>query len=441
MPRLAINGGKKVRTKKFPAYLNIGREEQEAVKKVIKGGILSRYLGAWHQNFYGGEEVQKLEKEWAKYFGVKHAIAVNSATSGLYAAVGASGVGPGDEVIVSPYTMSASATSALIFNGVPVFADIEPEYFCLDPKSVEEKITKQTKAIVVVDIFGQSYDADKINRLAKKHKITVIEDCAQAPGAKYKGKWAGTLGDIGVYSLNYHKHIHTGEGGIVVTNNDKLAERVRLIRNHAEAVVGAKGYDSLVNMIGFNFRMTEIEAAIGRTQLKKLSALVKKRQKNVEYLSKKLSKIPCIEAAPTRPGATHVYYNHVFKFKPEVAGITRNKFIEAVKAELPVSTLRETEGVKIGCGYVKPIYLEPIFQKQIAYGDKGCPFKCPHVKNKPNYSRGICPTVEKMHDEILFSHELMGAQMTKEDLDDVYKAFLKVWENISEFKGKNAKKN
>lgn len=440
MPKLAILGGKKVRTKKFPAYLNIGREEQIAALRVLKTGILSRYLGAWHPNFYGGDEVKRFEKNWAKHFGVKHAICVNSATSGLYAAIGASGVGPGDEVIVSPYTMSASATAALIFNSVPVFADIEEDYFCLDPKSIEEKITKQTKAIVVVDIFGQSYDADKINKLAKKHNLIVIEDCAQAPGAKYKGKWAGTLGDIGVYSLNYHKHIHTGEGGVVVTNDDVLAERVRLIRNHAEAVVANKGYDSLVSMIGFNFRMTEIEAAIGSSQLKKLPLLVKKRQKNVEYLSKKLSEVPCIEVAPTRPGATHVYYNHVLKFIPEVAGVSRNAFIDAVKAELPVSKLRETEGVKIGCGYVKPIYLEPLFHEQIAYGDKGCPFKCPHVKNKPEYKKGICPVVEKMHEEILITHELMGAQMNKKDLDDVYNAFLKVWQNIDELREKCAKK-
>jgi len=262
-------GGERVRKEKFPAYRPIGKEEEDAALRVIRSGVLSKYLGSWHEDFYGGPEVRALESEWAAYFNVKHAIAVNSATSALYCAVGAVGIGPGDEVIVSPYTMSASATAALIYNAIPVFADIEEDYFCLSPESVEKRITERTKAIIVVDIFGQPYDADRINAIAKTHGLYVIEDSAQAPGAKYKGKWAGTLGDIGIISLNYHKHIQTGEGGILVTDNDELAEKLRLIRNHAEAVVEAKGFSTLVNMIGFNYRMTEIEAAIAREQFKK----------------------------------------------------------------------------------------------------------------------------------------------------------------------------
>src|SRR5574344_1647548 len=249
---LAINGGKKVRTELFPAYRVIGKEEEDAVVKVLRSGILSKYLGCWADDFYGGPQVQALEKEWAEYFGVKHAISMNSATSALYCAAGAIGLNPEDEVIVSPYTMAASATAPLIYNAVPIFADIEEEYFCLDVESIEAKITPKAKAIIVVDIFGQPYDAERINALAKKHNLYVIEDTAQAPGAKYKGKYAGTLGDIGVFSLNYHKHIHCGEGGIIVTDNDELAERLRLIRNHAEAVVDAKGTTDLVNMVGFN---------------------------------------------------------------------------------------------------------------------------------------------------------------------------------------------
>lgn len=240
MSKLAIKGGKKIRTQKFLSSNTISKEEQAAANRVLKSGILSRFLGTWHEDFYGGPEVRAFEKEWAKYFKVKHAIAVNSATSGLFCAIGASGVGPGDEVIVSPYTMGASAIAPLIYNAIPVFADIEKDYFCVSPESIEKNITKRTKAIVAVDIFGQAYDANKINKIAKKHNLIVIEDCAQAPGASYKGKLTGTLGDIGIYSLNYHKHIHTGEGGVVVTNDDKLADKIRLIRNHAEVVVGKK---------------------------------------------------------------------------------------------------------------------------------------------------------------------------------------------------------
>lgn len=434
MPELALLGGKKVRTEKFPAYRVIGQEEEKAVSRVFASGIFSRFLGCWHEDFYGGPEVRAFEREWAEFFNVKHAIAVNSATSAIYCAVGAAGVGPGDEVIVSPYTMTASAIAPLIYNAIPVFADIEEDYFCLSPESIEERITDRTKAIIVVDIFGQSYDVDRINAIAKKHNLLVIEDCAQAPGATYNGKYAGILGDIGIYSLNYHKHIHTGEGGVVVTDNDELAERVRLIRNHAEAVVGDKGYSTLVNMIGFNYRMTEIEAAIGREQLKKLPGLIEARLKNVEYLAEKLSEIPCLEPAKSRNGSKHVFYLHALKFNGNLAGIHRNRFVEAVKAELEPTELRETEGVKVGAGYVKPLYLQPLYQNRVAYGDKGCPWTCESYKRKVSYEKGICPVAERMHFDELITHELMRPPMTKEDLNDVVSAFWKVWDNREELK-------
>ena len=432
MKKLAINGGKKVRRAKFPAYTIFGKQEKAAANRVLSSGILSRFLGVWADDFFGGPEVQAFEKEWAKFFGVKHAIAVNSATSGLYCAVGAANIFPGDEVIVSPYTMSCSAVAPLVYGAIPVFADIEPDYFCLSAESIESRITPRTKAIIVVDIFGQPYDMEKITAIAKKHHLIVIEDCAQAPYAKYKKQFAGTLGDVGVFSLNYHKHIHTGEGGVVVTNNDELADRVRLIRNHAEAVVDAKGETNLANMVGFNYRMTELEAAIGREQLKKLKPLVEERIKNVTYLTKKLAKIPCLEVAKVRPDCQHVFYMHALKFNREVAGVSREKFVEAVKAELSVTKLRETEGVKVGYGYVKPIYLQPMFQERIAFGNAGYPWTGGSWKGTVSYQKGICPVVEKMHEELLITHDLIKAGFTKKDLDDVAEAFTKVWENRAE---------
>jgi dTDP-4-amino-4,6-dideoxygalactose transaminase len=431
MNKLAINGGEKLRSKAFPAYRTMGREEEEAVLAVLESGVLSRFLGTWHEDFYGGPQVRTLEAEWADYFGVKHAIAVNSATSGLYCAVGASGVGPGDEVIVSPYTMTASVSAALVYNAIPVFADIEEDYFCLDPESVAKKITPHSKAIVVVDIFGQPYDADRINALAREHGLTVIEDAAQAPGARYQGKFAGTLGDIGVYSLNYHKHIHSGEGGMVVTDNDELAERVRLIRNHAEAVVEGMNYSHLVNMLGFNFRMTEIEAAIAREQLKKLERLVEQRRENIAYLEDKFQEIPFIECCPVRPQCTHVYYVHPLKYQG-IDAVSRDRWVEAVKAELPALELREREGVKIGSGYVKPLYLQPLFQQRILFGEQGCPFTCPHYEGNADYGLGLCPVCERMYYQELITHELMRPPMSREDLTDVVRAFLKVSRHIDE---------
>jgi len=427
--KLAINGGEKLRSEPFPSYNTIDEKEEEAVLRVLRSGKLSTYLGTWHNDFYGGVEVQNLEKEWAQYFGVKHAISVNSATSGLYAAVGAIGIKPGDEVIVSPYTMSASATAILLYGGIPVFADVESEYFCIDPKSVEEKITPKTKAIMAVDLFGQTSDFEALKQIAQKYNLRIIEDAAQAPYAKLKNEFAGTLGDVGVFSLNYHKHIHCGEGGIVVTNDDELAFKIQLIRNHGETVLDAKGYEDkkeLHNMLGFNFRMTEIEAAIARVQLSKLKKLIDQRIENVKYLEKRLKNIPCLHIPSARDGAKHVYYVHPLLFKEDIIPIHRNRFIDAVKAELPPTIMREDSPVLLGYGYVKPLYLQPLYQEKICFAEY------PFSLTDRVYKQGDCPTCEKLHNDTLIAHELMRPGMSKQDLDDVASAFEKVWENIKE---------
>lgn len=426
---LAINGGTPVRTQLFPAYNTIGEEEKKAVMKVLDSGNLSQYLGAWTHDFLGGPTVRAFEEEWSRVIGVKHSISVNSNTSGLFTAVGAIGIQPGDEVIVSPYTMSASAIAPLVYGGIPVFADIDPLTFCMDPKSIEARITSRTKAILVVHIFGHPADMDSIMALAKKHNLYVIEDCAQAPMGKYKGQPVGTIGDLGVFSLNYHKHIHTGEGGVITTNNKVLAERCQMIRNHAENVTAPREEKDLTNLIGYNYRMTEIECAIGIEQLKKLPSLLQQRLDNVAFLNEKLSAFPAFEILPMlTDGSVNTYYVYPVKFNKEIAGIERNKFVDALKAEIPSAVLRETAPL-IGAGYVKPLYLQPIYQQKAAWA-----FNPALYKGDVSYEKGICPVTEKMHFEVLFTHEYMRPGMTKKDMMDVVNAMEKVFENVNELR-------
>lgn len=430
---LAINGGPKIREKKFPYSQTIGEEEAKAAYDTVKSGILSKYLGCWDPDFFGGPKVQEFEKRWAEKFQVKHAIAVNSNSTGLYCSMGAAGIGPGDEVIVTPYSMSISASIPLFFGAIPIFADIEEDTFCLDVNSVEEKITERTRAILVVDIFGQPYDADRINQLAKKHNLTVIEDTAQAPLAFYKDKMAGTLGDLGIFSLNYHKHIHTGEGGMIVTDDDDLATRCRLIRNHAEAVIDDMEFSGPpINMLGLNFRLPEIESSIGLSLLNKLDDLIKRRRDNVDYLEDKLSSINFLTMPKVREGCSHSYYMHSILFDKSAAGVERNKYVNAVAAELPVTERRESEGVLMSSGYVKPLYLQGLYQKRYGFGKAGYPWDT--YGQNVDYSKGLCPVTEKLHYESLFTHEFMRPDMTKSDLDDVANAFYKVTENINELK-------
>jgi perosamine synthetase len=416
MEKLAIFGGEQTIKYKFEPYRTIGEEEILAVTKVLKSGNLSQFIGAWCDDFYGGPHVQQFERDWAEVFGVKHAVSVNSWTSGLTAAVGAIGIEPGDEVIVSPWTMAASATAILHWNAIPVFADISREDFCLDINATERAITEFTKAIMIVDIFGQSANSEGFRRLADKYNLKLICDSAQSPGAIYNGKLAGTLADIGGYSLNYHKHIHTGEGGMIVTNDSELAERARLIRNHAEAVVGNKNHLDLVNMVGFNFRMGEIEAAIGIEQLRKLPSLLRSRQEIGIALTELLSSITGLIVPKPVIGRTHAYYALPIILDLENLKCDRKTLCEALEAE----------GLQgISEGYCN-LHLLPMYQKKIAYGSKGFPWVEGIAHREVDYSEGICPVAEELHSKSFISFEVCKFELGDSEIELIFRTFKKV---------------
>ncbi len=233
-PELAVNGGACVRGKPWADNFTLGSEERDAVLRVLDSGYLSKFEGSHTPDppfsFYGGPEVQELESDWARFYTSPFCISMNSATSCLFASIGALEIGYGDEVIVSPFTMSACAIAPLLYGAIPVFADVEEETGCLDPVSVEKKISNRTKAILVVHQFGIPAKMDQLCELAKKYDLRIIEDCAQAHGAKIGDQFVGTFGDIGVFSLNVNKTIQSGEGGICITGSEEIAYRLAVIR-------------------------------------------------------------------------------------------------------------------------------------------------------------------------------------------------------------------
>lgn len=414
MSELAILGGTPVVDNPLMPYHSVGAREREAVVKVIDDGCLSGYYGSWGEKFLGGPRVRDFETKWAERFGVKHVVSVNSATSGLFAAVGAAGVSSGDEVIVPPYTMSATAMAPLVYGGIPVFVDIEPETFCLDIDAVRAELTDRTRAIIVVNLFGHPGRLAELRALADERGLVLIEDNAQGPLADEGGRYAGTIGHIGVFSLNYHKHVHTGEGGMCATDDDTLATRLQAIRNHAENVVDDVGIEDLTNMVGFNYRMTELSAAVGLVQLEDIDRHVATREAIARRLSEGLRHLEGITVPVEREDCRHVYYVWSPRVDCEALDMDRELFCRGLAAE----------GFPVSGGYVRPLYMLPLFQRRIAFGSKGYPFNL----TKRRYGRGLCPVAECMHERELIQFETCAFDLSDDDVDRLIEAFVKVHE-------------
>jgi perosamine synthetase len=313
----------------------IGEEEVETVVKVLRSGILTSGLGA-------GPMVTQFEKKFAEFACVKHAIAVNTGTAALHSAIVAAGVKQGDEVILPSFTFVATAEAVVMAGGKPVFTDVDPETYNISLAEIKKNITKKTKAIIPVDLYGLSADIEPISEIATKRGLAVVEDAAQAHGATYDGKPAGFFADAACWSLYASKNMTTGEGGVITTDSDETTETLRLIRTHGEK---AK-YASL--MLGYNYRMSEMQAAIGLVQLEKLPAFVAKRRENAKRLTRILAKTDRLQLPEETKNRQHSWYLYTVRLKNATEN-ERNKIVEELR--------QKDIGAEVY--YANPVHLMP----------------------------------------------------------------------------------
>lgn len=406
---LAILGGTPIRNSSFPKYPVIDEQEEKAVLEVLKSKNLSTFIASSGENFLGGKKIREFEKNFSEYIGTKYAVSFNSATSALHAAIASVGVEPGEEVIVPPYTFTSTATAALMHNAIPVFSDVSLDTFCLDPQKLHDVISPLTKAIIPVHLFGHPCEMDEILKFATKNNLKVIEDCAQAPGAKYKGTKVGNFGNCGIFSFQETKNMMTGEGGMLVTNDENIAKTAQMIRNHGEMVLESdiqRKYKS--EILGWGYRMTEIEASIGIVQLSKLDSMNETRKTLANYLTEKLNSIEGLHHTKSED-VEHVYYVYALTYDEEKVGISRERFCQALRAE----------GIPFFGGYVKPLYLNPLYQERRAFAFK-------HYQGNVNYNKGICPNTENLHDKKLILTPVVRPPATIQDMEDIVKSIEKI---------------
>jgi len=385
----------------------IEEDEIEAAVAVLRSGRL------WQ---YNGEHIEAFESEMATCVGARHGVAVNNGTATMEIALAAAGVGPGDEVITTPFTFIATQAAILRQNAVPVFADIEPATFNISPGSVEAAITPRTRAVLAVSIFGHPVDMEPIMALAARHHLMVVDDAAQSLGAEYHSRKVGSIAHMTSFSFTAPKAITTaGEGGMITTDDDELDQKMRMIR--------AFGYDRVkclptgrlqYDMLGWNGRLTEVQAAIGRVQLRKLERFNQRRIDNAGYLTKRLSQVEGIVPPAVVGDVRHVFWQYTIRVQEERLGMSRDSFREALKSQ----------GVESSVYYDRPIYQQPYFLELRGHGHTACPFRCPWYRGVADYARVRLPAVEQACREVLSLpvHNLLGS----DDMEKVASAVEKV---------------
>jgi perosamine synthetase len=368
----------------------IDEAEHAAVARVLQSGVLSGFVGAPGPHFLGGPEVRALEEKWAALGSYHGVAAVNSATAGLHAAIASMELPEGSVVVVPPWTMSATVAAVLQANLQPRFADIDPDLFTLTDKTVESVLDDEVSAIVVVHLFGQMAPMDGLRRLAAEHGLRILEDAAQAPGATQNGAWPGHGSAAAVFSFNQNKVVTCGEGGLVCTDDPAILERVRLVRNHGESCVHVHPDVAPERVVGYNYRLTEVEAAIAQAQTDKLHALNSHRIALAGVLADRLASMPGVRPPVVAPGNTHVYYTFAVRVDPTEWGISRATLVAALQAE----------GVPCSAGYVDPLYRLPFFDR---------------MRDTPEFDPQRFPSVNRLADD-----EVVLVNACRWPADDTY---------------------
>ena len=406
MATLALCGGQPVRTRPFPQWPIFDDRDRKALLDVLE-----------HDEWgIGAQATSEFEARFADYCGSKHAIACTNGTDAIYIALQALGIGPGDEVIIPPYTFIATAIAVLMVNAVPVFADIDPLTYNLSPAAVRRVLTPQTKALIPVHIGGNPVDLDALMQIADEHRLLVIEDSAQAHGAEWRGVKVGTFGHAATFSFQSSKNLSSGEGGVILTQDDRLAARLRTFTNCGR-VEGGQWYDH--HEPAGNHRLGAFQSALLNVGLERLEAQMQIRERNAEILRRRLFEIDGISFQESYEGATrHAYHLGILRYQSqEFGGLSRDRFLKAL----------EKEGIPCAAGYL-PLYKYALFQH---FSERIPAYNILYAA-KAHYNNVSCPECDRICAEEsiwIFQNMLLGDES---DMDDIVEAILKIKQHSDE---------
>lgn len=410
MAKLALYGGTQSCNVVWPAWPQWDDRERDGIMHVLESG-------AW----WYGNHVHSFEEEFAAYQGAKYGITTTSGTTALEAALLALGIGAGDEVIVPPYTFLATASAVLRVNAIPVFADIEPDTLCIDPADVECKTTDKTRAIIPVHLAGYIADMDRLTVIAERHDLKILEDACHSWGSQWHGKGTGALGNCGAFSFQASKNISSAEGGIILTDNETIAETCRSYTNCGR-VKNKQWYEHY--LLGSNLRLTEFQGALLSAQLSRLPEQTAHRQRTAALLDEAFRSISGISTLRLEPRMTRRgYHFYPFRLKLEELGVNRESIMNALIAE----------GVPVSIGYDRPLFTNPLFQQKNTGDANSCPVSCPYYGRDIDYTTVSCPVCEQVvTDTLWIFHTILLAP--ESDIQLLIGAVEKVMNNIEELR-------